>query len=231
MSCRTVVLISGNGSNMQALIDAERQRRLAIEIVRVVSNRPGAPGLERAARADIETKVLDHRAFSKRAMFDRALAREIDAARPDLVLLAGFMRIFTPGFVECYRGRMLNIHPALLPRYPGLHPHRQVLEAGDARHGASVHFVTPEVDGGPVIIEAELAVAATDTEATLAARVLKLEHRIYPTAAHWFAHGRLELDDRRVRLDGQFLDERGVVFRQQGEALTRISGPETADLL
>ena len=231
MSCRVVVLISGRGSNMGVLIDAVREGRLDAELVRVISNRANAAGLERAADANIDTAVINHRSFSERALFDQALAREIDDARPDLVVLAGFMRIFTAGFVEHFRGRMINIHPALLPRYPGLHTHERVLEAGDAVHGASVHFVTEEVDGGPVIVEAELSVAAGETVETLGAQVLTMEHRIYPTAVHWFANGRLELADEGVRLDGELLGERGVVFRQQGETLTRTEGPDSADLL
>lgn len=231
MSCRTVILISGRGTNMQALIDAVRERSLDAEIVRVISNRPRAAGLERAENAGIETTVLDHRAFADRASFDEALANEIDAARPDLVVLAGFMRIFTPGFVEHFRGRMINIHPALLPRYPGLHTHQRVLEAGDAEHGASVHFVTEEVDGGPVIIEAELAVSRNDTEDDLDARVLALEHRILPTTVHWFAGGRLELRDDHVWLDGEPLGARGVIFRLEGEGFARVQGPASADLI
>jgi phosphoribosylglycinamide formyltransferase-1 len=208
-----------------------KARRLDAELVRVISNRPRAAGLERAANAGIETAVLDHRAFADRATFDRALTEEIEAARADLVVLAGFMRIFTPGFVERFRGRMINIHPALLPRYPGLHTHQRVLEAGDAEHGASVHFVTEEVDGGPVIIEAELRVSSSDTEEGLAARVLALEHRILPTSVHWFAGGRLELREDHVRLDGEDLGTRGVVFHLEGESLERAKGPESADLL
>ena len=226
-----MVLISGTGSNMQALIDAQREGRLATEIARVISNRARAPGLERAASAGIDTVVLSHRDFAERALFDQALAREIDDAEPDLVVLAGFMRIFTPDFVDRYHGRMLNIHPALLPCHPGLHTHERVLEAGDEQHGASVHFVTEEVDGGPVIVEAQFAVAADDSAETLGAHVLTLEHRIFPTAVHWFANGRLELGDDGIRLDDELLGERGVVFRQDGEALTRIEGPDSADLL
>jgi phosphoribosylglycinamide formyltransferase-1 len=226
-----VVLISGRGSNMGVLIDAVRERRLDAELVRVISNRANAAGLERAADANIDTAVINHRSFSERALFDQALAREIDDARPDLVVLAGFMRIFTAGFVEHFRGRMINIHPALLPRYPGLHTHERVLEAGDREHGASVHFVTEEVDGGPPIVEAELSVTKDDTADTLNARVLRFEHRLLPTAVHWFANGRLELADNGVHLDGELLGERGVVFRQDGETLRRISGPATADFL
>ena len=228
MSCRVVVLISGRGSNMGVLIDAVRERRLDAELVRVISNRANAAGLERAADANIDTAVINHRSFSERALFDQALAREIDDARPDLVVLAGFMRIFTAGFVEHFRGRMINIHPALLPRYPGLHTHERVLEAGDREHGASVHFVTEEVDGGPPIVEAELSVTKDDTADTLNARVLRLEHRLLPTAVHWFANGRLELADNGVHLDGELLGERGVVFGQDGEMLRRITGPATA---
>ncbi len=231
MSCRVVVLISGRGSNMGVLIDAVREGRLEAELVRVISNRASAAGLERAADAEIDTAVINHRSFSERALFDQALAREIDDARPDLVVLAGFMRIFTAAFVEHFRGRMINIHPALLPRYPGLHTHERVLEAGDEVHGASAHFVTEEVDGGPVIVEAELSVTKDDTADKLNARVLRWEHHLLPSAVHWFANGRLELADNGVHLDGELLGERGVVFELQGETLTRMEGPASADLL
>jgi phosphoribosylglycinamide formyltransferase-1 len=200
-----VVLISGGGTNLQALIDAAR-RDLPIDLRAVVSNRPGAYGLERAAAAGIPTRVVDHRAFADRAAFDQALVDTIDAFSPGLVVLAGFMRILTPAFVGHYRGRLLNIHPSLLPRYQGLHTHRRVLEAGDREHGASVHFVTEELDGGPVIIQARVPVRSDDTEQTLAARVLEREHRIFPAAIRWFAEGRLRLDGARVVLDGTPLD-------------------------
>jgi phosphoribosylglycinamide formyltransferase-1 len=199
-----VVLISGGGTNLQALIDAA-QRDLPIALRAVVSNRAEAFGLERARRAGVPTETLDHRAFSDRAAFDRALMVLIDRYAPGLVVLAGFMRVLTPAFVAHYRGRLLNIHPSLLPRFPGLHTHRRALEAGATEHGASVHFVTQELDGGPVIVQARVTVRPGDTERTLAARVLAREHLIYPLAVRWFAEDRLRLEGNRVRLDGRLL--------------------------
>jgi phosphoribosylglycinamide formyltransferase-1 len=200
-----VVLISGSGSNLQALIDAADEG-MPIDLRGVISNRSDAFGLTRASRAGIATSVLDHRGFADRSAFDRALMSRIDDLGARLVVLAGFMRILTPDFVGHYRGRLLNIHPSLLPRYQGLHTHRRALEAGDREHGASVHFVTEELDGGPVIIQARVPVKPGDTEKALAARVLAREHVIYPLAVRWFAEGRLALDDDRVRLDGRLLD-------------------------
>ena len=201
-----VVLISGSGSNLQAIIDGA-EANLPVDIRAVVSNRADAFGLERARRAGIATEVLSHGDFPDRESYDRALAERVEAHGPGLVILAGFMRILTPGFVRRFEGRMLNIHPSLLPRYRGLHTHRRALEAGDSVHGASVHFVTDELDGGPLIIQAEVPVLEGDDEASLAARVLTREHLIYPTAIRWFAEGRLRLDGDRVVLDGAPLDE------------------------
>ncbi len=201
-----VVLISGGGTNLQAIIDAAEQG-LPIEIRAVISNRPDAYGLERARRAGIPTKVLDHRDYPDRESFDRALARLIDSYQPELVLLAGFMRILTPGFVHHYAGRMFNIHPSLLPRHQGLHTHERALQAGDSEHGASIHFVTEELDGGPVVLQARVPVQEGDTPDILAARVLEQEHRIYPLAVKWFAEGRLALDGNRVLFDGRPLQK------------------------
>jgi len=172
----------------------------------VISNQPDAYGLERARRAGIETAVLEHRAFPDREHFDRALAALVDAYRPGLVALAGFMRILTPGFVQHYQGRMFNIHPSLLPKFQGLHTHRRALEAGETQHGASVHFVTEELDGGPIVIQARVPVLPGDEPETLAARVLEKEHLIYPQAVRWFAAGRLALENGRVVLDGRPLE-------------------------
>ena len=180
---RLVVLISGGGSNLQAFIDAAADPAYPCEVVAVISNRAGVFGLERAARAGIPAEVLDHTAFASRDAFDAALADRIDAYAPDLVILAGFMRILTPGFVTRYAGRLLNIHPSLLPKYPGLHTHQRAIDAGDAEAGATVHLVTEELDGGPVILQARVQVLPGDTADTLAARVLVEEHRIYPEAA------------------------------------------------
>ncbi|RTZ81532.1 MAG: phosphoribosylglycinamide formyltransferase [Gammaproteobacteria bacterium] len=201
-----VVLISGGGTNLQAIIDAAEQG-LPIKIRAVISNRPDAYGLERARRAGIPTKVLDHRDYPDRESFDRALARLIDSYQPELVLLAGFMRILTPGFVHHYAGRMFNIHPSLLPRHQGLHTHERALQAGDSEHGASIHFVTEELDGGPVVLQARVPVQEGDTPDILAARVLEQEHRIYPLAVKWFAEGRLALDGNRVLFDGRPLQK------------------------
>lgn len=195
-----VVLISGGGTNLQAIIDAA-VADLPVDIRAVISNEADAFGLERARTAGIETRVLDHRAFAGREAYDAALAEVIDEYEPGLVVLAGFMRILTPAFVRHYHGRMLNIHPSLLPRYRGLDTHARALAAGDREHGATVHFVTEELDGGPLIIQARVPVLANDDPRTLARRVLEKEHVIYPAAIRWFAEGRLRLDDDRVMLD------------------------------
>lgn len=200
-----VVLISGGGTNLQAIIDAAA-RGLPIEIRAVISNRADAYGLERARRAGIPTEVLDHRDFPDRQGFDQALAELIDGYRPSLVLLAGFMRILTPEFVHHYEGRMFNIHPSLLPKFQGLNTHERAIEAGEKEHGASIHFVTEELDGGPVIVQARVPVKRDDTPERLAARVLEQEHRIYPLAVKWFAEGRLALRDGRAWFDGRPLE-------------------------
>jgi phosphoribosylglycinamide formyltransferase-1 len=195
---RAVVLISGRGSNMEALLRAG----LPVEFACVISNKPEAEGLRVAGELGVATAVVDHRAYSDRAGFDAALAEAIDRHAPDLVILAGFMRVLTEGFVRRYQGRMINIHPALLPAFPGLHTHRRALVAGVKLHGCTVHFVTPEVDVGPIVIQAAVPVLDDDDEASLAARVLAQEHRIYPQAVRWFAEGRLRLDAGRVALAG-----------------------------
>jgi phosphoribosylglycinamide formyltransferase 1 len=207
--CRMVVLISGSGSNLQALLDASIADDYPAHIVAVISNRPNVKGLERAAAANIPALVLDHTHFSERASFDAELQKIIDGFEPDLLVLAGFMRILTPELVEHYLGRMLNIHPSLLPKYPGLHTHKRALAAGDAHHGVTVHFVTPELDGGPAVIQAQVDVLPTDTEMSLAQRVLQQEHLIYPMAVRWFAEQRLMLDGSRARLDGDLLPSHG----------------------
>jgi phosphoribosylglycinamide formyltransferase 1 len=203
---RVVVLVSGGGTNLQALIDAAAAGQ-PFAIAGVVSNRPDAFGLTRAARAGIPTAIVDHTAYDDRESFEVALADCVDRFSPRLVCLAGFMRILTPGFVGHYRGRMLNIHPSLLPKYRGLHTHQRAIDAGDAEHGATVHFVTEELDGGPRIIRARVPVRPDDTAEALAARVLEKEHRIYPLAVRWFAEGRLRLGPGGAELDGQALAE------------------------
>lgn len=210
--CNVVVLISGSGSNLQALIDSLGADNPA-RICAVVSNRADAYGLTRAQNAGIATAVLDHKAFEGREAFDAALIEAIDAHQPDLVVLAGFMRILSPAFVRHYAGRLLNIHPSLLPRYKGLHTHQRALEAGDAEHGCSVHFVTEELDGGPLVVQAVVPVQSGDTPETLASRVQIGEHRIYPLAVRWFAEGRLCLSSRGVELDGTPLPASGQQIR------------------
>jgi phosphoribosylglycinamide formyltransferase-1 len=185
---RVVILISGRGSNMQALLEAG----LPVEFACVISNRPDAAGLEFAESRGVPTAVVDHKAYPDRVSFDAALATEIDRHMPDLVVLAGFMRVLTDEFVRRYQGRMINIHPALLPAFPGLHTHARALQAGVKLHGCTVHYVTPEVDVGPIIIQAAVPVLADDTPETLAARVLRQEHRIFPQAVSWIAAGRVE---------------------------------------
>jgi phosphoribosylglycinamide formyltransferase-1 len=192
---RVAVLISGRGSNMVALIEAAKAPDYPAEIVLVVSNVPDAAGLARARHDGIATVVIDHHTFGKdREAFERALDKELQGRRIEIVCLAGFMRLLTPWFVKQWSGRMLNIHPALLPQFKGLHTHRRALEAGVERHGATVHFVVPEMDSGPIIAQDSVAVAKEDTEATLAARVLEVEHRIYPEALRLVAEGRVSLD-------------------------------------
>jgi phosphoribosylglycinamide formyltransferase 1 len=202
---RVVALISGSGSNLQALMDQATGGQ-PFEIAAVISNRADAFGLERARRAGIPAEVLDHSAYAGREPYEADLRAMIDRHEPDLVVLAGFMRILTPGFVEHYAGRMLNIHPSLLPKFRGLQTHQRALDAGEREHGASVHFVTAELDGGPVIVQARLPILPGEDAAGLAARVLTMEHIIYPRAVAWFAQGRLRLGrDGLPRLDNETL--------------------------
>lgn len=192
-----VILISGRGSNMQAIVEA----KLPVKIAAVISNKPDASGLRYAQSKGIATRVVDHRGFASRDAFDAVLMQTIDALEPDLVVLAGFMRVLTADLVNHYLGRLINIHPSLLPAFPGLATHEQALNAGVRVHGCTVHFVTPEVDHGPIVAQAEVAVTPGDTPATLAARVLEQEHRIYPQAIRWFAEDRLHLSpDGRVNV-------------------------------
>ena len=205
-----VVLVSGRGSNLQAIIDAVRDNRLPAEICTVISSEPGAPALARARTAGIPIQVVDHRDYPEREQFDQALMQRIDACQPRLVVLAGFMRILGKAFIDHYSGRMINIHPSLLPAFPGLNTHARALQSGVDFHGASVHFVTREVDGGPVIIQATVPVLPDDRAETLAERVLEQEHRIYPLAIRWFLEGRLSVQDGRVLLDGKRHPEQGL---------------------
>ena len=211
-SCNVVVLISGSGSNLQALIDSLDADNPA-RIRAVISNRADAYGLTRAQNAGIPTRVLDHKAFEGREAFDCALIEAIDAHQPDLVVLAGFMRILTPAFVQHYAGRLLNVHPSLLPKFKGMHTHQRALEAGEREHGCSVHFVTEELDGGPLVVQAVVPVQASDTPETLASRVQIGEHHVYPLAVRWFAEGRLRIGPQGAELDGTPLPASGQQVR------------------
>jgi phosphoribosylglycinamide formyltransferase-1 len=205
-----VVLISGRGSNLQSIVDQVRAGELPVEIRAVISNKVDAPGLRRARAAHIPCEVLEAGQYASRESYDRALMQLIDSFSPRLVVLAGFMRILSTAFIQHYRNAIMNIHPSLLPAFRGLNTHARALESGVREHGASVHFVTEELDGGPVIVQARVPVQADDSEQTLAARVLEQEHRIYPLAIRWFAEGRLTIDGQQVLLDGKRQPEQGL---------------------
>jgi phosphoribosylglycinamide formyltransferase-1 len=196
-----VILISGRGSNMEALLDAVASGALPVRVAAVLSNRADAAGLQVAAARNVATRVVDHREFADRESFDAALAEAIDAYGPDLVVLAGFMRVLSDGFVRRFAGRLINIHPSLLPSFQGLHTHQRALAEGVRVHGCTVHFVTPALDRGPIIVQAVVPVVDGDDEASLAARVLAQEHAIYALAIRWFAEGRLRLVGGRVEVD------------------------------
>ena len=212
-TCDVVVLLSGTGSNLQALIDSDDVKGSPATLRAVISNRADAYGLQRAKDAGIDTRVLDHKAFEGREAFDAALIEIIDTFNPQLVVLAGFMRILSADFVRHYQGRLLNIHPSLLPKYKGLHTHQRALEAADSEHGCSVHFVTEELDGGPLVVQAVIPVESDDSPHSLAQRVHTQEHQIYPLAVRWFAEGRLSLDEQGALLDGQLLAASGHLIR------------------
>jgi phosphoribosylglycinamide formyltransferase-1 len=203
------VLISGNGSNLQAMIDAVDAGRLNAEIVGVISNRPNTYGLTRAENAGIKTLCLDHTEYADRAAYDVELQRAIESLQADAIVLAGFMRILTPEFVDAFAGKLLNIHPSLLPKYKGLNTHQRAIDNGDKEHGVSVHFVTPELDGGPVIIQSRVPVFEDDTADDLAERVQEQERRIYPLVLSWFSAGRLKMLNNKAILDEQELPESG----------------------
>ncbi len=207
-----VVLISGSGTNLQALIDAKQKGDLAVNISAVISNRPNVKGLERAQLAGLETLVIDHTKFASRELFDCELRQRIDNYEPQLVVLAGFMRILTENFTRHYSARMLNIHPSLLPKYQGLNTHQRALEAGDQEHGVTVHFVTPELDGGPNVIQAIVPIDNGDTVESLAIKVQAQEHVIYPMAVNWFAQKRLSMDKHNSVLDNEVLPPSGYVL-------------------
>ncbi len=207
---KIVVLISGNGSNLQAVLDACEQGKIAdSQVVAVFSNKETAYGLERARNAGVDALSLSANDFDNRESFDAVLADKIDAYEPDLVILAGYMRILSSDFVRRFLGKMVNIHPSLLPKYPGLNTHQRALDAGDSEHGASVHFVTEELDGGPVILQAKVPVFEDDSAEDIQARVQEQEHRIYPLVAQWFTSGRLCMQDQQAILDGNVLPIQG----------------------
>lgn len=213
MSSRIVVLISGGGTNLQAIIDACKSADYPGEVVAVVSNKADAYGLTRAQTANIKTLTLSHETFDSRASYDQALISNIDQFSPDVIVLAGFMRILTPAFVQHYQGKLLNIHPSLLPKYQGLNTHQRAIDAGDTEHGVSVHFVTEELDGGPVILQAKVPVFDGDTSDDLAERVHEQEHRIYPLVVKWLCQKRLQMktegQSEFAVLDGLILSTSG----------------------
>ncbi|MEY1661593.1 phosphoribosylglycinamide formyltransferase [Isoalcanivorax beigongshangi] len=211
MSHSLAVLISGSGSNLQALIDAIEHQGLPARIDLVLSNRADAGGLARAKSAGLATAVIDHRDHDSRESFDQAMVDRLAPLAPDTVVLAGFMRILTPVFVRAFSDRLLNIHPSLLPKYPGLHTHRRALDAGDSQHGCSIHFVTEELDGGPLIAQAPVPVLPNDHEETLSKRVQQAEHRLYPDVVRWRAERRLFLTANGVQLDDRLLPPTGLV--------------------
>ncbi|WP_312666714.1 phosphoribosylglycinamide formyltransferase [Pantoea sp. CTOTU49201] len=206
---KLVVLISGNGSNLQSILDACASGRINGSVAAVFSNKASAYGLTRAQEANVPSHALAASDFADREAFDRQLMQEIDAYAPDLVVLAGYMRILSSAFVAHYHDRLVNIHPSLLPKYPGLHTHRQALENGDEEHGTSVHFVTDELDGGPIILQAHVPVFAGDSEDEISARVQHQEHAIYPLVISWFVDGRLQMREGKAWLDGQPLPPEG----------------------
>lgn len=204
-----VVLISGGGSNLQALIQDSQTADAPYKIVGVISNRADAGGLQHAQRAGISSQIINHQNFDGRQAFDQAMAQHIDNWQPDLVVLAGFMRILSDDFVNHYLGRMINIHPALLPQYAGLDTHQRVIDAGEKHHGASVHYVIPELDAGPVILQAQLELQTDQSASDLASRVLKLEHRIYAQSVRLISEGHITFEENNVYLDGELLPTQG----------------------
>ena len=217
MSKRIAVLLSGRGSNFQSILSASQSGTLGGDITLVISNRPGAGGLDIARDAGIATALIDHQAYSTREAFDADLAGALESQSPDLIVLAGFMRILTPEFVSRFAGRLMNIHPSLLPLYPGLHTHQRALDAGDAHAGATVHYVTGELDGGPPVLQAKVTVEPDDDADSLAARVLQLEHQIYPQAIAWHLSDRLQFTAGRLTLDGIALPPTGRQWQSEPE--------------
>jgi phosphoribosylglycinamide formyltransferase-1 len=207
--CRVAVLISGSGSNLQAIIDSASS---SYQVCAVISNRPDVKGLERAANADIDRVTLDHKLYPTREAFDEVLANTLEGYQPDLIVLAGFMRILSDGFVKKFKGQLINIHPSLLPKYPGLDTHQRALDASDSHAGCTVHFVSEELDGGPAIIQAKIDITNCNSAAEVATQVQVLEHQIYPIAVEWFANGRLKLEHKKSYLDNVQLPTSGYFF-------------------
>lgn len=212
---KIVVLISGSGSNLQAIIDACNAHKINGNVVAVISNKPDVYGLERAKLAHIPAQVLDHKTFDSRENYDLALARTINEYQPDLVILAGFMRILTAGFVQQFAGKMLNIHPSLLPKYQGLNTHQRALDAKDEYHGVSVHFVTEELDGGPVVCQAKIKVMASDTADTLAKKIHEKEHVIYPLVVQWYVDGILKMQNGEAYYQNKPLSATGIEYAEK----------------
>jgi len=208
---KAAILVSGSGTNLQSFIDQVADKRLDLDIAIVFSNRSDAYGLTRAKNAGLRTVCIEHGDFEDRETFDRAVAAALDTFEAELIILAGFMRILSPWFVQHFKGRILNIHPALLPRFPGLHTHARVLQAGDTHHGSTIHFVTEELDGGPGILAGRIAITPGETANELQARVQAVEHQIYPQAAQLFATGRITYKDGDAWMDGQILDSPVIV--------------------
>lgn len=204
-----VVLISGNGSNLQAIIDGCARGTIPGKITGVIANKANAYGLQRAAAAGIATQVVSHKDYADRKRYDLALQAAIESFKADLIVLAGFMRILTPGFVQHFSGKLLNIHPSLLPKYQGLDTHQRAIDAGDTEHGCSVHFVTEQLDGGPVILQAKVPIFPGDNASTVAARVHEQEHLIYPLVVRWFCQNRLQQRANEAWLDGNLLSAQG----------------------
>ena len=205
--CKIAVLVSGGGSNLQSIIDHIEQNHINASIACVISNNPNAYGLVRAENSNIPTHIVNHKNYLSREVFDKELVKTLEVYNIQLIILAGFMRVLSTTFIDEYQGNILNIHPSLLPKYPGLHTHARALETGDSEHGCSVHFVTTELDSGPLIIQAKVRVEETDTAEALAARVLEKEHVIYPLAVKWFCDKRLELHSGKAYLDGSLLTQ------------------------
>lgn len=214
MRSRIVVLISGSGTNLQAIINACKSENYPGDVVGVISNKANVYGLTRAKEENIDAQVLSHQSYDSRESYDQALIKLIDTFKPDLVVLAGFMRILTPAFVQNFNGKLLNIHPSLLPKYQGLNTHQRAIDAGDTEHGVSVHFVTEELDGGPVILQAKVPIFAGDSADDLIARVHEQEHRIYPLVVKWFCQQRLVMENEVALFDGNLLPASGYASEE-----------------